>query len=320
MPSCTAVRGASAPPRRPNGVRAAERMTVWDTAAGYRARPAPGCGLLIPSITNAIRLQRHGPARARILRERPARSASGTRLRRARRRQEGPPRRQLHRPRRCAPVPAHREVDLRRLGLGRGDHPRRLPLARLSGARARALESRRVRRPGPRGALPDARAGQLLGHARGRRRHLPARRGRAPGAARRVDARRRQRVHARPRARALGRRRADRRAAPRRRAPRRARPAARAVPDREDPAAARPAPRHAPLLAGRPLVRQPLGAQGRDALLDERIRRRQVEADRHRPRRHARDRLRHRGARDEDLDPARASSPAASRSTRSSTG
>jgi hypothetical protein len=36
-PSCTAVRDASAPPRRPNGVRAEERMTVSATAAGYRA-------------------------------------------------------------------------------------------------------------------------------------------------------------------------------------------------------------------------------------------------------------------------------------------
>src|SRR4051794_27069506 len=123
MPSCTAVRCASAPPRRPKGVRAAERITVWDTAAGYRAHPDHGCGLLIPSITNAIRLQRHGSTRARILRERPARSAPGARLRRARRRQEGSPRRQLHRPCRSAPVPPRREVDVRRLGLARGDDP-----------------------------------------------------------------------------------------------------------------------------------------------------------------------------------------------------
>ena len=40
----------------------------------------------------------------------------------------------------------------------------------------------------------------------------------------------------------------------------------------------RPAPRHAPVLAGRPLLRQHVGAQGRHALLDERVGRRQVEA------------------------------------------
>ena len=277
-PSSTAVCGASAPPRRPNGVRAEARITVRDTAAGYREAPRRGRGRLIACITDAIRLQRHGARRARILRHRVALRASRTRLRGARRRETGPPRHQLHRSRRPAPLPARGQVDVRGFDLGRERHPRRLPLARLPGARARALESRGVRRARARGALPDTRAGQLLGHVRGRRRHLPPRGRRSPGAAGRVDARRRQRLHARPRARALGRRRADRGAAARRRAPRRPRPPAGAVPDREDPAGARPAPRHAPLLAGRALVRQHVGAQGRDALLDERLGRRQDRA------------------------------------------
>ena len=61
-------------------------------------------------------------------------------------------------------------------------------------------------------------------------------------------------------------------------AARRARPAARAVPRARVPLRARPAPRDAALPGRRPLLRQPLRAQGRDALLDERQRRRQVAA------------------------------------------
>ena len=63
-----------------------------------------------------------------------------------------------------------------------------------------------------------------------------------------------------------------------RRAAGRPRPAAGAVPDRGAARRARPSPRQAPLRHRRALVRQPLGAQGRDALLDERERRRQVAA------------------------------------------
>ena len=69
----------------------------------------------------------------------------------------------------------------------------------------------------------------------------------------------------------------DRRGRP---AARRARPAAGAVPDRGAALRARAAARLAPLRHRRPLVRQPLGAQGRRPLLDERERRRQVEARR----------------------------------------
>ena len=89
----------------------------------------------------------------------------------------------------------------------------------------------------------------------------------------------------RPRARALGRRRGHRRH-------RRGRASGCdeldllpvAVPGRGVPRRARPPPRHAPLPGRRALVREPLGAQGRDALLDERERRRQVEARGRRPR------------------------------------
>ena len=59
---------------------------------------------------------------------------------------------------------------------------------------------------------------------------------------------------------------------------RRARPPSRALPRARVPRGARPAPRHAPLPGRRPLLRKPLGAQGRDPLLDERERRRQVAA------------------------------------------
>ena len=66
------------------------------------------------------------------------------------------------------------------------------------------------------------------------------------------------------------------------------------VPDRGSPQRARPAPREAALRDRRAVVRQPLAAQGRQALLDERERRRQDEARDPRPRHPARLGLRRR--------------------------
>ena len=139
--------------------------------------------------------------------------------------------------------------------------------------------------------------------------HVPRRRRpggdlRAPRAARDLAPRHRQRVDPRPRARALGRRRGHRghrRSGP---AARRARPPALAVPGRGVPLGSRPPPRHAPVLGRRPLVREPLRAQGRDALLDERERRRQVEARDGRPRHPHGQGLRRRARRDRAERPA----------------
>src|SRR5262249_54368647 len=86
-------------------------------------------------------------------------------------------------------------------------------------------------------------------------------------------ARDRQRVPARPRARALGRRRPDQGGRLRGQAARRARPAAEPVPDRRPAERAGAPPCQAPLRARRPVLRKPLRAQGRPALLDERQRR-----------------------------------------------
>ena len=143
---------------------------------------------------------------------------------------------------------------------------------------------------------------------------------RAPAPARDLAARDRERVPHRPRARALGRRRADARDRRGRPAPRRARPAAGAVPDRGAARRARPPPRPAPLRHRRALLRQPLGAQGRRALLDERERRRQGPARRAQPRHPARHRLRPGERAHDPHRRRRTSSRAASRSTRSSTG
>ena len=132
--------------------------------------------------------------------------------------------------------------------------------------------------PGAGRLVHDARARQLPRPRDGRRRPRWPTRSSAARAARALAARDRQRVPHRPRARALGRRRdhrVDRRGRP---PPRRARPAAGAVPGRGPRRRARPPAHQAALRHRRPLVRQPLGAQGRDALLDERERRRQVEA------------------------------------------
>ena len=200
------------------------------------------------------------------------------------------------------------------------------------------LRARRGSRGRAQGELPDARAHALERRppARARARaswfttmehgHVPGLRGpardlRAARPAREVEARDRERVRPRPRARALGRRR-DHRATSSRQASgmRRARPAAGAVPGARVPARARPAPRDAPLPGRRPLLRQPLGAQGRDALLDERQRRRQVAARDGRPRHPARHGLRRARTPASSSACRRASSRAASRSTRSSTG
>ena len=98
---------------------------------------------------------------------------------------------------------------------------------------------------------------------------------RAAGAAREVQARDRQRVLSRPRAGAVGRRRGDGGHHRGGQADGRARPAAGAVPGPRVPGRARPAPRDAAVPGRRPLVRQPVRPKGRDALLDERLRRRQ---------------------------------------------
>ena len=149
----------------------------------------------------------------------------------------------------------------------------------------------------------------------------PGRGVRAARAAREVEARDRQRVRHRPRARALGRRRGHRRHQRRRQADGRARPAAGAVPGARVPQRARPAPRDAALPGRRPLLRQPLGPQGRDAVLDERraastsrsSRRRAATSCSSRATTSANARMR-------DQRAARRSSRGASRSTRSSTG
>ena len=120
----------------------------------------------------------------------------------------------------------------------------------------------------------------------------PGRRLRAARAAREVEARDRQRVRPRPRARALGRRRGDGGHRGCRQADAGARPPPRAVPGARVPRRARPPPRDAALPGRRPLVRQPLRPQGRDALLDERERRRQVAARGAGPRHPARHGLR----------------------------
>ena len=230
--------------RRERAAQTAERGAGGgeDDGVGHGVRvsrpPGRGRGRLIACITDAIRLQRHGARRARILRQRAALCAPRTWLRGARRRQESPPRHQLHRPRRPAPVPAR--APSRRSWPRSGPRttsPRTSSRTPIRCSCARSRTSPCASSPGREARFLTPEQGNYSVHARGRRRHLPARGRRAPRAARRVDARRRQRLHARPRARALGRRRADRRAAPRRRAPRRARPAAGAVPDREDPAA-----------------------------------------------------------------------------------
>ena len=134
------------------------------------------------------------------------------------------------------------------------------------------------------------------------------RRGRpAAAAARALTARDRQRVRHRPRAGSLGRRRGDGGDHAAGRAARRPRPAALAVPDRGPAQRARAAPRQAALRDRRPLLRQPLPAEGRAAVLDERQRRRQVEARDAGPRHPARLELRP-GAR-----PDRAQRPAGGR-------
>ena len=91
-------------------------------------------------------------------------------------------------------------------------------------------------------------------------------------------------------------------------------------PGRGVPLGARPPSRHAALLGRRALVREPLGAQGRDALLDERERRRQVAARVRRPRHPHGQGLRRRPRRRSCSAFHPASSRGASRSTRSSTG
>ena len=92
------------------------------------------------------------------------------------------------------------------------------------------------------------------------------------------------------------------------------------VPGPRVPRRARPPPRDAALPGRRPLLREPLGAQGRDAVLDERERRRQVAARGRGPRHPARHGLRRAEREDASSACRPASSRAASRSTRSSTG
>ena len=128
-------------------------------------------------------------------------------------------------------------------------------------------------------------------------------------AAREVEARDRQRVRPGPGAGALGRGRDHGGRQRCREADGRARPPAGAVPGARVPERARPPSRDAPLPGRRPLLRQPVRAQGRHAVLDERVRRRQDGARGAGPRHPARDGLR-RGER-EHADQRRARDRAA---------
>ena len=141
---------------------------------------------------------------------------------------------------------------------------RRLRAHGLPGAAEGPVEPLGVCRPGCDGAVSDARAGQLRGPRRRRSRHLLRPRRRAPRAARGVEPGDREHLDARPRARAVGRRRDHGLADGGRRAAREAEPAPGAVADRRDPLGARPRAREAAVLDRRPVVRQPLGAQGSD--------------------------------------------------------
>ena len=122
------------------------------------------------------------------------------------------------------------------------------------------------------------------------------------------------------RARAVGRRRGHRGHLRGRQAHAGARPATRPVPRSRVSQRARPPSRHAPLSGRRALVRQPLGAQGRDPVLDERQRRRQVAARGGGARHPARDRLRRAERAHASSACPRGSSRGGCRSTRSSTG
>ena len=145
----------------------------------------------------------------------------------------------------------------------------REPRARLRAGRGRVVHDD--------GARPLRRL-RRLGRGARQARHRAAR------AARELAPDHRQRVQDRPRARALGGGRGHGVDPRRGRAARRAQPPAEPVPDRGPPHRAGAAPREAALRDRRAVVRQPLGAQGRRPLLDERQRRRQDEARRPRPR------------------------------------
>ena len=190
----------------------------------------------------------------------------------------------------------------------------------LPDARPRTREHRALLRARRRRLVHDDGARPLRRHRRAGRRG--PRRGRRPATppARPLEARDRQRVPHRPRAGALEGRREHRGDHRRRQADGRPRPPAVTVPDRGSPERARAPPRQASVRDRRPVVRQPLAAKGRTALLDERQRRRQVGARDPRPRHPARLELRPRERSDRPVRCRRTSSRGACRSTRSSTG
>ncbi len=158
--------------------------------------------------------------------------------------------------------------------------------------------------PGARRLVHDDGARELPRAGRQRRRLACRSRHRAARAPRTLAACDRQRVPDRSRAGAVGRRRDhefDRRSRPE---ARRARAAPGPVPHRGARRRARSAPHQAALRDRRTVLRELVGPQGRDAFLDERERRRQVEARDARPRHPARLRLRRREPEDRPQRPA----------------
>ncbi len=154
----------------------------------------------------------------------------------------------------------------------------------------------------------------------GRPRDLGERHRRPHDAAGDVAAGDRQPLRARPGARAVGRRRADRRPARRRPPARRTGSAPGPVPARGAGGREGAARDQADLRHRRPVLRQPVGAQGRHPLLDVGVRRRQVQPARGRQGHPDGQGLRGGHRHDGAVRARPASSPTACRSTASSTG